>query len=328
MILSTAERAAALTRQLLTISRKQVITPQTIALTDLVVELAPMLRRMVGPGIDLRIDHAQRTPMIRADPQQMQQVVINLCINARDAMPEGGSLIVSIAPAHVTEDTLRSAMAGAYVELAVLDTGIGMDAQTQARIFEPFFTTKDLGKGTGLGLSTVYSIVTQAGGHINVSSALGQGTTFRILLPLASEAERPAEPTSTRLAPITPQRTRRVLLVDDDETIRSLVCESLEEAGFLTTSFPSPTKALGYLRGDDPAPDLVISDVVMPEMNGWEFTRAVDRLHPGVRLVLMSGFSAESMPADIARRSRTTFVPKPFTPSRLITAMHTLLEQR
>jgi PAS domain S-box-containing protein len=328
MIHSTAERAAALTRQMLTISRKQVIAPQTIGLGELVVELAPMLRRMVGPGIDLRIDHAQRTPTIRADPQQMQQVVINLCINARDAMPDGGSLIVSIAPAQVAEGTLHGTVAGTYVELAVIDTGTGMDAKTQARIFEPFFTTKDLGKGTGLGLSTVYSIVTQAGGRISVSSALGQGTTFRILLPLAGETEQPLEAASTPLSPITPQRRNRILVVDDDETIRSLVCESLEDAGYLTTSFPGPATALHYLRTEETAPDLVISDVVMPEMNGWEFARAVDRLFPDIRVILMSGFSSEGMPPDIACRAHTTFVPKPFTTSVLISAMRALLEQR
>jgi two-component system, cell cycle sensor histidine kinase and response regulator CckA len=327
MIHSTAERAAALTRQLLTISRKQVITPQAIDLQELIVDLAPMLRRMIGPGIDLRIDYAHQIPTVRADPQQLQQVVINLCVNARDAMPTGGSLLISVAPTLVTEDALRGTTAGTYVELVVIDSGIGMDAQTQARIFEPFFTTKGPGKGTGLGLSTVYSVVTQAGGRITVTSAPGQGSTFRVLLPLAGELDHPAKPASSHLSPPTPQRAPRILLVDDDETIRSLVCESLEDAGFVMTSCPSPDVALAHLTHDGKAPDLVISDVVMPDMNGWEFARAVDRLHPGIRLILVSGFSAEGMPADIARRPRTTFVAKPFTPSRLIVAVRALLDQ-
>jgi PAS domain S-box-containing protein len=323
MIHSTAERAAALTRQLLTISRKQVIAPQAVDLVALLVDLAPMLRRMVGPGIDLRIDHGTSVPPVHGDPQQLQQVVLNLCVNARDAMPTGGSLILSLAAVTVASNTARGISGGEMIELSVIDNGIGMDADTQARIFEPFFTTKAVGKGTGLGLSTVYSIVNQAGGTIAVTSAPGQGATFRILLPRTQEMEREPEPEKT-LSPPTPQRLRRIVLVDDDETIRSLVCESLEDAGYAMTACATPIEALAQLR--DQRPDVVISDVVMPEMNGWEFSRALDRLHPGLRLVLVSGYSAEGMPPDVAKRPLTTFVPKPFTPSRLISAVQALLD--
>jgi PAS domain S-box-containing protein len=323
MIHSTAERAAALTRQLLTISRKQVVTPQAVDLVGLVVELVPMLRRLIGPGIDLRLDHSGRIPPVQADPQQLQQVVINLCVNARDAMPTGGSLVIGVTA--LDTDDWRGPAGNGMVEMAVIDNGTGMDAATQARIFEPFFTTKDLGKGTGLGLSTVYSIVTQTGGSITVTSAPGQGATFRIRLPQADPTVCVDEP-QRQLSPPTPHRIKRIVLIDDDETIRSLVCESLEDAGYAMTACATPSDALA--RVQEQRPDVVISDVVMPEMNGWELSRAVDRLHPGVRLILVSGYSAEGMPPDIAKRPLTTFIAKPFTPSKLISAVQALLEHR
>ena len=190
MISTTAQRAAALTRQLLTISRKQSITPQAVDLPAMLTELAPMLRQMIGPLIDLRIESAAGTPLIRADPQQMHQVLLNLCVNARDAMPEGGRLHIRVAPFTIVDDGHGPLPPGPHVELSVIDSGTGMAPDIQARIFEPFFTTKGDGKGTGLGLSTVYSIIQQSGGMITVNSAPGYGTVFRVLLPLAGAEDQ------------------------------------------------------------------------------------------------------------------------------------------
>ncbi len=335
MINTTAQRAAALTRQLLTISRKEVITPQPIDLAALLVELAPMRQEMVGAQVDLGIDAPQATPPILGDLQQMHQVVTNLCLNARDAMPAGGRLLIALTSLPMPD----GGQSGPAVELAVSDTGTGMAPAVQARIFEPFFTTKGIGKGTGLGLSTVYSIVRQAGGSITVRSAPGEGSSFRILFPVAPLGMSPTPngasiPRSSSTPPQQQQQQQQqqqlfqhdILVVDDEETIRTLVRDCLEDAGHLVSAYATPREALDHLRAAAKTPDLVISDVMMPGMTGWEFARTLDQLHPGRCLLFISGFSPDGMPPHLVQRPRTRFLAKPFTPTQFIAAVRELME--
>jgi two-component system cell cycle sensor histidine kinase/response regulator CckA len=309
-VVRAAERAAALTGQLLAFSRRQVLQPEPLDLGATVSGMERLLAPLIGADIEL-VTLGEPGCVVLADRGQIEQVIANLAVNARDAMPDGGSLTI---------ETRRARTPGG-AELLVTDTGAGMDAETRALAFEPYFTTKPAGKGTGLGLATVYGIVAQSGGEIDLDSAPGRGTRFRILLPLASDEEvaavaRPAA--AERLA------TETVLLVDDEPVIRKLVREVLDRSGYRVLEAGEGGEALALLEEHGRAIDLLLTDVAMPGMNGAELGRAAAQLHPELRILYTSGFTNEAellLDADEAN-----FIAKPFSPQELVRKVRTLLD--
>ena len=284
-IRQAGERGAHLTRQLLTFSRRQVLRPQVLNLNEVLEGLQKMLPRLLGEDIIIQYDLAQDLGWIKADPGQMEQVVLNLAVNARDAMPHGGTLTVRTA--NITLDgTQAPKRTGRYVRLTFQDTGVGMSAQVREHLFEPFFTTKEVGKGTGLGLSVVYGIVQQSGGWIEVESEPGRGSTFILMLPqveahpVATEAESPAAP----------RGSGAVLVVEDNENVRRLTVRLVRELGYSALEASNGPEALELLRRRDVPVDVVLSDVVMPQMNGRELAERARELRPEVRVLLMSGY--------------------------------------
>lgn len=317
-ILRAAERAAGLTRQLLAFGRKQVMEPRVLDLGALVAETEKMLRRLVSEDIEISYVRPSSEARVSADPGQIEQVLLNLVVNARDAMPDGGRLTVEVASAVLDEAYCRQhppARPGPYVLLAVTDTGHGMDAATQARIFEPFYTTKELGKGTGLGLATVYGIVKQHGGVIWVYSEVGTGTVFKIYLPTADAALD--EATESEPAPaLSGEGT--VLLVEDDDDVRVLAHSILASGGYDVLAARSGDEALLAAERHAGAVDVLLTDVVMPGMNGRELSERLHMLRPGVSVVFMSGYTHDA----IARRGMLEpgprYLQKPFTSEALL----------
>jgi signal transduction histidine kinase len=278
-IRSAGERAAALTRQLLAFSRKQVLETRIVDLNGIVTGIESMLRRLLGEELELVVQLAPALADVTVDPSQMEQILMNLTVNARDAMPDGGRV------------TIETRNEGDQVALVVSDTGVGMDAETVAHVFEPFFTTKEPGKGTGLGLSTVYGIVEQSGGHITVDSEPRRGTTFTILLPAAEAVQQgPDEAEAEDVAP----GNERVLLVEDDPVVRELVRKALRENGYAVIEAGCPHEAieLAAIGGQF---DLLLTDVVMPEMNGRQLAAAVASSQPEMRVLYTSGYTTDSV---------------------------------
>jgi PAS domain S-box-containing protein len=322
------ERAADLTRQLLAFSRRTVLQPRTISLNDVVVEVSRLLDRLIGEDVHLLTTLEPRLEPINADPSQLEQVLINLAVNARDAMPSGGTL--SIETRNVTIDEALAATqigiaVGRYVELAVSDTGIGMSPEIQARVFEPFFTTKDPGKGTGLGLATVFGIVEMSDGHVTLHSTPGEGTTFRILLPV-SESElttslRPDAPAASGVG------TERILVVEDDPAVRSLIEATLSAGGYETVVAGEGQAALEIV-GSGVAPfDLVITDVVMPGMTGVELVRRLRAAHPSVAVLYSSGYAADALADREALGPDFELLAKPFGPGELLSRVRAVLDR-
>jgi PAS domain S-box-containing protein len=326
LIQQATKRAAQLTRQLLAFSRKQVLQPKVLDVTDVIEALTPILDRLIGEHIALTVTPAA-TGYVRADPTQLEQVITNLAINARDAMPEGGRLTIETADVDL-DAAFTSAHPGArpgrHVMLAVGDTGQGMDADTQTKVFEPFFTTKEAGKGTGLGLSTVYGIVKQHEGYITVESELGRGSTFRIFFPQV--ADRP-DPPEAPAAPDPSRRTgERVLLVEDEAPVRDVAREILTGKGYTVLEARDVDDAL-RIAGEDPRRlDLLLTDVVMPTMSGRTLAARVRRLHPEARVLYMSGYSDEAGAPPRPADPDMTFLPKPFTPPELLRAVRAILD--
>jgi two-component system cell cycle sensor histidine kinase/response regulator CckA len=289
------DRAAALTRLLLTFSRKQVLEPRVLDLNELVRETARMLRRLLPADIDLAADLAAGLGRIKADPGQVEQVLMNLVVNARDAMPAGGKLTVGTRDVELGEEYARGHLGvrpGAYVRLSVTDTGVGMDAATRARIFEPFFTTKPVGQGTGLGLSTVFGIVLQSGGHVEVYSEPGRGTTFKVYLPrLAGEVA--AEVAATVLA--VPRGSEAVLVAEDDEGIRGLARAALEACGYAVLEAADGAAALALGESHVGRIDMLVCDVVMPKGGGRELAERLREVRPGLRVLYVSGYADEAV---------------------------------
>ncbi len=325
-ILQAGERASALTQQLLAFSRKQVLQPQILDLNAHVAKLQEMLRRLIGEDIALETRLAQPLGCVKADPVQIQQVIINLAVNARDAMPQGGRLVLETANVTLDEAAARAAglAAGAYVRLAVTDTGRGMSPEVMEHIFEPFFTTKGDGKGTGLGLSTVYGIVSQSGGHVRVESELGRGTTMTIYLPAVSAAAE--GPPEALAAPVRRGGGERVLVVEDEEAVRHLTAAMLQELGYAVAEAGSADEALSVLRSNrQGAIRLMLTDVVMPGTNGLELRRIVAAEHPAVRVILMSGYTDHSLLTHGALDA-SPFLQKPFSSAGLLAKVRTVLE--
>jgi two-component system cell cycle sensor histidine kinase/response regulator CckA len=320
-----ADRAATLTQQLLTFSRKQVLSLRPVDLNHVLAEQADMLRRLIGEDIELSMKLADGLAQTRVDPGQVEQVVMNLAANARDAMPQGGRL--SIETANVDLDNAyartRAVQPGPYIMLAVTDTGQGMDAATQARLFEPFFTTKEPGKGTGLGLSSVYGIVRQCGGSIFVYSEPGRGSSFKIFLPrVESEAaERPGKPP--------PERARgdeAVVVVEDEPMVKNLVSEVLRKYGYQVTEFANGREALARVKRSAVPFHLLVTDVVMPGMSGIELARQLALGRPGMRILFLSGYTDDLVGRQGALQPGRGFLQKPFTPDTLLRKVRELLD--
>jgi two-component system cell cycle sensor histidine kinase/response regulator CckA len=306
-------RAADLTRQLLAFSRRQRLEPRVLQLSSIVGELAPMLRRLIGESIAFKTI-AEERGAVKADPGQLQQILMNLVINARDAMPLGGQLTIETSDAAIDASAAAGHALmppGHYVLLSVSDSGCGIDPAIQARIFEPFFTTKPQGQGTGLGLSTVYGIVKQSGGFVWVYSEIGRGTTFKIYLPRTNEQvkgdARPEAP--ARVA----SGTETILLVEDEELLRSLAARILEARGYRVNAMSDPLEALHFVRTNEAPVDLLLTDVVLPNMNGCALADEVRSMRPDTRVLYMSGYASEAVIHQGMLKAGTPFLAKPFT---------------
>ena len=326
-IKGAGERAAQLTRQLLAFGRKQLLEPRIVDLNDIVGGLTRMLQRLIGEDINLITRPAPEPVWLHVDPGQIEQALMNLSVNARDAMPRGGTLTIEIGRSELDEGEVRRSglQAGPYAEISVTDTGVGMDRATQARIFEPFFTTKPTGKGTGLGLSTVFGIVKQSGGHVTVESEPGKGATFRIWLPLGREVEAQRQPTHAA-ADDRPCKAASVLLVEDDDRVRKLAHAILSRRGYTVLEARSGGDAILLCEQHLGPIDLVLTDAVMPLMNGDELFRRLARVRPGLRVLFMSGY-----PDKVANTSEWMasggFLAKPFTPEKLLRSVRDALEK-
>ncbi|HWS15142.1 MAG TPA: ATP-binding protein, partial [Candidatus Methylomirabilis sp.] len=325
------ERAATLTRQLLAFSRRQVLKPQAIRLNEVVTNLGAMLRRIIGEDIDLSTTLCAGLWTVQADPNQVEQVVLNLAVNARDAMPSGGKLSLSTANVTLDAPDDRDGVtipAGRYVRLEIADTGCGMDAGTISHIFEPFFTTKEHGKGTGLGLAMVHGIVMQSGGRIRVRSAPGKGTTFGIFFPMAEEeaADPAGVPAAEAGTAGTLRGTESVLVVEDEGMVRELVAEGLQRDGYSILAASNGREALTLAGGHDGPIDLLLTDLVMPGMNGMELAQRLMPLRPGMKVLYMSGYSEEAISRLGSVEDGTSFLQKPVTLSLLSRKVREILD--
>ncbi len=323
-----ALRASRLTRQLLAFGRQQRLDVRPLPLNPAIAGLEPMLRHLLREDITLELRLDPALGCVRADPGQVDQVLVNLVTNARDAMPDGGRLVVETAVATFDEaEALRAEVAkGAYARLAVSDTGLGMDAGTLAQIFQPFFSTKVRDKGTGLGLSTVYGIVRQHDGHVRVESAPGRGTRFEIFLPLAAEASgAAAEPAHPRPAP---PSGGRILLVEDEDMVRRLVAEALSGAGFEVLAAANGAEALARAAEVGGRLDLLLTDLIMPGMNGRELHRRLRAPYPDLPVLYVSGYTGDLLGHHGVLEPGTNFLPKPFSIRALLAAVSELVSQR
>jgi DNA-binding NarL/FixJ family response regulator len=311
------ERAAVLTRQLLAFSRQQVLQPEVIDLNEIVSNMERLLTRVIGEDVELATVQASDLGRVFADPSQCEQIIMNLAVNARDAMPNGGKLTIATANVDIAPEAsvARELPAGQYVLLAVSDTGTGMDPVTLARVFEPFYTTKEQGKGTGLGLSMVYGIVKQSDGEIRITSQLGQGTAFEIYLPLADGGE-----VAPKLGPrgdLLPRGTETVLVVEDEPSVRTLASIALRALGYTVLEATQGTEALDVQLQHERPIDLLVADMVMPGMGGREVAQRLGARQPGLKVLFMSGFPTAAAIRQRTLESGTAFLQKPFTPLAL-----------
>jgi nitrogen-specific signal transduction histidine kinase/CheY-like chemotaxis protein len=318
-----AERGATLTRQLLAFSRRQDMRPQLLSLNDVLSGLAPLLRRSLGEHIELVTREEPALALAEVDPHQIERVIMNLALNARDAMPQGGTLLIETANVELDAAycrTRRDSSPGAYVRLSVSDTGHGMERAVLERIFEPFFTTKRPGEGTGLGLSTVYGIVRQSGGHVEVESHPGKGTTFRVYLPRAAHAAEPS--LASEAAPgesVGGGGGETILVVEDETAVRTLAQRILCSAGYRVLTFSDPADALAVLGRQEVSVDLLLTDVVLPgPLQGDDLARAALALRPGLPVVFMSGYTQNALSREGRLGSGAGYVEKPFTSESLL----------
>ena len=318
-------RGADLTQQLLAFSRQQVLEPKVVSLNELVADTQRMLIRTIGEDIAIRVSLGEHLAAVRVDPGQIQQILLNLAVNARDAMPTGGTLAIQTGNATLDEPTTMShsiADAGQYIVLTVSDDGTGMDAATLAQIFEPFFTTKPKGRGTGLGLSTVFGIVEQSGGHLRVASTLGHGTTFEIYLPAVNERPEPVE--EPREAPLA-RGTETILLAEDDEVLRTLTARILTSQGYRVLEASDGVEALRVADRHHGTLDLLTTDMVMPSMGGHDLANELSARRPGLKVLFVSGYTddavgrGELQPGD-------AFLQKPIDPKMLARKVRQMLD--
>jgi len=314
IIEEAAGRGAKLTRQLLAFGRRQLLEPRILDLNEVIAGLERMLQRLIGEDVDLKFHPEPRLARVKADPGQLEQVIMNLAVNARDAMPDGGHLTITTTNVQLDETYLnRHTMIqpGSYVMIAVSDSGCGMDAETQSHIFEPFFTTKEKGKGTGLGLSTAYGIVKQSGGYIWVYSEPGQGTTFKIYLPATAghvSKQLPREPSARPL-----EGSETVLVVEDDAALRELTREFLQSSGYKVLEAGTPEEALRVAAQHSGRIDLLLTDVIMPKMNGRELAKKLLSVRPEMKVLYISGYTDDAIMRHGLLEEGLAFLQKPYT---------------
>ncbi len=325
-ILKAGERAAALTQQLLAFSRRQVLQPRVLDLNKLVTGLSTMLRRLIGEDIDLQLMLRPDLGMVSADAGQIEQVLMNLVVNARDAMPNGGTLTIETANIYLDENYSSRHLAvksGPYTQIAVSDNGGGMDEVTQARLFEPFFTTKASGRGTGLGLSTVFGIVKQSGGNLDVYSVPGRGTSVKIYLPRIDQAALVDAESPDKSAK---RGSETVLLVEDDDMVRHLVRESLVRAGYKVMDTSDPLEARRLADKHRGTIHLLITDVVMPKVSGRELAGELARRRASMKVLYMSGYTDNAIINTGILHKEVAFLQKPFTPAALTEKVRQILD--
>ena len=326
-IAHAGERAATLTRQLLAFSRQQILAPRVLSLNTLVAGMESLLRRLLGEDIDLVVALTPGVGHVKVDPGQIEQVITNLAVNARDAMPQGGRLTIETQRVTTDKDYARqfdmTMSPGSYALLAVSDSGAGMDEATRTRVFEPFFTTKGPGQGTGLGLSTVYGIVKQSHGFIGVYSEVGQGTSFKIYLPRVTEAEGTDRPEPTV---VSGSNTETILLAEDNTELRKLVTRILAPAGYTVLGATSGKDALRLLERHEAPVHLLLSDVVMPGMSGRHLAEQIAQTRPGMKVLYMSGYTSDTIVRHGVLEAQVAFLNKPFTGAALLRKVREVLD--
>jgi CheY-like chemotaxis protein len=322
-----AERAAALTRQLLAFARTQVVNPRVVSAREVARNIEPMLRRLIGEDVALRSVLSPDTGNVRADVSQLEQVIVNLAVNARDAMPSGGTLMLETGNVHLDEAYCRTragATPGPHVMVAVSDTGTGMTPEVMGRLFEPFFTTKPPGKGTGLGLATCHGIVRQSGGHIAVYSEPGHGTSVKVFLPRVLEQAAQGEAPPAQGAPRGGSET--ILLAEDSQTVRALAGDALSESGYSVLVAEDGEKALRLAHDHKGVIDLVVTDVVMPGLNGVQLVQQLLKTRPNLRAIYMSGYTEETVGHHGVEAEREAFLAKPFMTDLLLRKVRAVLD--
>jgi CheY-like chemotaxis protein len=329
-IQNAAKRSADLTRQLLAFARKQTISPEVTDLNDVVEDMLKMLRRLIGEDIDLKWHPGQDLDLIMIDPSQIDQILANLCVNARDAITGNGNIIIETLNVHFDEGycAIQSCIPGNYVQLSVMDDGCGMSDDVKARLFEPFFTTKELGKGTGLGLATVYGTVKQSNGFVNVYSEKGHGTVFKIYFPSYDGEEIDVKPQHQENGNTLPDCSlghETVLIVEDEEMILEITMTMLKRQGYNVITARTPLSAIDIASGYDGQIDLLITDVVMPEMNGRDLSKALYSLYPNIKTLFMSGYTANVIAHHGVLDEGVNFLQKPFSINGLINAVQKAL---
>jgi len=331
-IKQNATRAATLVRQLLAFSRRQTLRPQVLDLGDALSDLTMLLRRLIGEKVKLDFVHGRDLWPVKVDVSQFEQVIVNLAVNARDAMPDGGALTVKTANVTAAESAQlahKGMPAADYVRIGITDTGTGIPADIRDKIFEPFFSTKEVGKGTGLGLSTVYGIIKQTGGFIYVDSEVGRGTSFHIFLPRhhpEPEIETEAQATNGAAKAEAKPRTDltgqgTILLVEDEEGLRSLNARGLRSRGYSVIEASNGVEAMEALEQGSGTVDLVVSDVVMPEMDGPTLLKAMRARNPDIKVIFVSGYAEDAFEKSLPENQQFSFLPKPFTLSQLVAAV-------
>lgn len=330
-ICSAAERASALTKQLLAFSRKQVMRTQVVDFSEVVVRMEAMLRRLIGENITLRVDIAAGPALVACDPNQMEMAIMNMVVNARDAMPTGGRLDIAVRQVELADQDplVRGGLpAGRYLLLTIADDGMGMDAATSERIFEPFFTTKEHGRGTGLGLATTFGVVKQSGGHIGVVSAPGVGTTFRVHLPLARDLSAVPNREDSPVVRTASGNGETILVVEDEEGLRRLLQELLQSDGYVVITAESAEQALALAQGRAAPIDLLLADVVLPGMDGFRLARMLTGLFPGLGVICMSGYADRAIRDQGTADATITVVEKPFRSHMLLACIRQVLSCR
>ncbi|MEW6210284.1 MAG: PAS domain S-box protein [Acidobacteriota bacterium] len=328
-IIKAGERAAELTSQLLAFSRKQMLQPRVLDLNAVVTNLEKMLWRLIGEDIELVTVLAPDLGRVKADPSQIEQVILNLIVNSRDAMPDGGKVLIETANIRLGEASGHPDIRpGPYVMIAVSDTGLGMDAETRQRIFEPFFTTKETGQGTGLGLSTVYGIIKQSGGDVSVYSEQGAGTTFKIYLPRVEDTAAPERRSGERISKFAQmlRGSETVLVVEDDQTVRKLACQALRLSGYHVLEAANAGEALLICERHDGVIHLMLADVIMPQMSGRELAVRLAPMRPEMKTLFMSGYTDNAVFLQGGLEQGVAFIQKPFTPNSLSRKVRRVLD--
>jgi signal transduction histidine kinase/ActR/RegA family two-component response regulator len=322
-----AQRATSLTHQLLAFGRRQVLQPRVLDLNEIVENMNRMLRRMIGEDIQFQTILTPGLWPVKVDPGQIEQVIMNLVVNARDAMPQGGRLTLETANKDLDEEYARrhiSVKPGAFVMMAVTDTGCGMDAKTQSHLFEPFFTTKEKGKGTGLGLSTVYGIIKQSGGNIWAYSEVGKGSTFKVYLPRAQKMVKKCKP--KEVAPAIAKGTETILLVEDEEAVRTMISRVLQGSGYMVLEACQGKEAIEVCQKHPGPIHLMVTDVIMPQMSGRELAERLSSIRPKMKVLFMSGYPDNAIVHHGVLDPGTAFLQKPFTLTALENKVREALE--